>query len=120
LTEDEARDAVTLIRRVLSEEGASSAGTIDFGMARTAETILKARERELKLAERRRELVPLANVREHVNKAFVGYRQALQRIPSRCCADMAAQLGCDAGDLERLMQKAIQAQLNELSAPLVR
>ena len=49
-TEQDAADAVTLIRRILSEEGAESAGQIDFGMARIAETILKARERELKMA----------------------------------------------------------------------
>ncbi|CAN0342174.1 unnamed protein product, partial [Phaeothamnion confervicola] len=46
-TEQDAVDAITLIRRVLTEEGADSTSTIDFGMARTAETILKAREREL-------------------------------------------------------------------------
>ena len=41
-TEDDARAAVSLVRQVLQEEGAYSSGTIDFEMARTAETILRA------------------------------------------------------------------------------
>ncbi len=48
-TEQDAADAITLIRRILAEEGADSSGEIDFGMARIAETNLKARERELKV-----------------------------------------------------------------------
>lgn len=119
-TEQDAVDAVTLIRRVLAEEGADSSGEIDFGMARIAETILKARERELKMAERRKELVPLAKVREHVSRAFIGFRQAVQRLPSRHVAAIAAELGCDAGALDAALSKAIAAELDGLSTPLVR
>ena len=119
-SEDEARAAVHLIARVLQEEGAESAGTIDFGMARTAETILKARERDLKIAERRKELVPLALVKGHIEKAFVGYRQAVQRLPSRFAAQMAADVGCEAGALDAALSKVIATVLDELSAPVVR
>ena len=119
-TEQDATDAVTLIRRILSEEGADSSGEIDFGMARIAETILKARERELKMAQRRKELVPLDRVREHVSRAFMGYRQAMQRLPSRHAAAIAAELGCDPARLEAAMAKAIREDLDALSAPVVR
>lgn len=119
-TEQDAADAITLIRRILSEEGADSSGEIDFGMARIAETILKARERELKMAQRRKELVPLDRVREHVSRAFIGFRQAVQRLPSRHVAAIAAELGCDAGALEAALSKAIAAELDGLSAPVVR
>lgn len=119
-TEQDAADAVTLIRRILSEEGAESTGQIDFGMARIAETILKARERELKMAQRRKELVPLERVREHVSRAFIGFRQAVQRLPSRHVAAIAAELGCDAGALDAALSKAIAAELDGLSAPVVR
>lgn len=119
-TEEDAADAITLIRRILAEEGADSSGEIDFGMARIAETILKARERELKMAQRRKELVPLDRVREHVSRAFIGFRQAVQRLPSRHVAAIAAELGCDAGALEAALSKAIAAELDGLSAPVVR
>jgi len=119
-TEQDAADAITLIRRILAEEGADSSGEIDFGMARIAETILKVKERELKMAQRRKELVPLDRVREHVSRAFIGFRQAVQRLPGRHAASIAAELGCDAGALEAAMAKAIQEELSALSAPVVR
>jgi hypothetical protein len=59
----------------------SGEGEITFNQARTADSILKARERELKMAERRKELVNLDRVREHVSKAFISLRQVFQRLP---------------------------------------
>lgn len=119
-TEGDARAAVELIRRVLSEEGADSAGVIDFSMTRTAESILKVRERDLKIAERRKELVPLTAVKAHVGKAFIGYRQAIQRLPSRFAAQMAADVGCETTALDAALSRAIEMVLTELSAPVVR
>ena len=118
-TEGEAREAVALIARVLQGEGVAT-GDIDFNAARTAETILKTYERDLKIAERRKELVPLAAVKLHVEKAFIGYRQAIQRLPSRHVPEMAATLGVDPGALDAALSKAIAAELDALSAPIVR
>ena len=118
-TEDDAKAAVALIARVLRAEGAT-ADEIGFGEARTADTILKAYERELKIAQRRKELVPLGRVREHVEKAFIGIRQAIQRLPSRHVAAIAAELGCEAAALDAALTKAIAAELDALSAPVVR
>lgn len=119
-TEADARAAVSLVRKVLQEEGADSVGTIDFGMARTAETILKSHERQLKMQERRKELVPLAAVKGHVERAFIGLRQAIQRLPSRHVAAIAAEIGCDPGKLDAALSKAIAAELDVLSSPVVR
>ena len=71
-----------------------AAGGLDFNLARTTVTVLKARERHLKIAERRKELVPLAAVKDHVSKAFIGYRQAMERMPARWASQIAATLGC--------------------------
>jgi hypothetical protein len=119
-TEDEARTAVSLVRQVLKEEGAYSSGTIDFEMARTAETILKSHERQLKMKERRKELVPLAAVKGHVERAFIGLRQTIQRLPSRHVASIAAEIGCDPSLLDAALSKAIAAELDVLSSPVVR
>lgn len=118
--EAEALDAVQLVKRVLQQEGGESASVVDFGMARTAESILKSRERELKLAERRKELVPVAQVRSHITKAFIGFRQAVQRIPARHAAAIAAELGVDTGKLDKALTKAIQIELEAMAAPVVR
>jgi DNA-binding MarR family transcriptional regulator len=121
-TEDEARAAVGLILKVLRAEGSSvdDLAEVDFGMARTADTILKAYERDLKMAQRRKELVPLATVKQHIEKAFIGYRQAIQRLPSRFAAQIAAEAGCDASTLDASLSKAIATVLDELSSPVVR
>lgn len=119
-SEAEAFDSVTLVKRVLQQEGEETGDKVDFQMARTAESVLKSRERALKLAERRKELVPIAEVRSHVAKAFVGFRQAIQRIPVRHAAAIAAELGVDAGKLDKALQRAIQVELEALSAPVVR
>jgi hypothetical protein len=119
-TEDDARAAVSLVRQVLQEEGAYSSGTIDFEMARTAETTLKSHERQLKMKERRKEFVPIASVKGHVERAFIGLRRAIQRLPSRHVAAIAAEIGCDPGKLEAALSKAIAAELDVLSSPVVR
>ncbi len=118
-TEADAAAAVAVIRRVLEPEGAV-VDEIRFPAARTADTILKAYQRDLAMAQKRKELVPLIKVMAHVDKAFIGYRQAIQRLPSRHAASMAAELGCEAAALDAALTKAIAAELNELSAPVVR
>ena len=52
-TPDDARAAVRLIEQVLADEGVASTRPVDFPAARLAETILKARDRSLRIAERR-------------------------------------------------------------------
>nr|USU31103.1 hypothetical protein NG677_17395 [Methylobacterium sp. OTU13CASTA1] len=121
-TEDDARAAVGLIIRVLRGEGSGLDDTaeVDFGMARTADTILKAYERDLSMAQKRKELVPLAKVKDHVERAFIGLRQAVQRLPSRHVAAMAAELQCDPAALDAALSKVIAVELDGLSAPVVR
>lgn len=119
-TPEDAKAAVALIARVLKGEGAVEVGEIDFDMARTADTILKAYQRDLAMAQKRKELVPLAHVKQHVDKGFIGIRQVIQRMPSRHVPEMAAALGCDATLLDTLMSKMIATELYVLSAPVVR
>lgn len=119
-TEQDALTAVTLVKRVLEQDSTGKPEGVDLSMARTAESILKSRERELKLAERRKELVPIADVRAHVSKAFTGFKMTMQRIPVRHAGAIAAALGVDAGKLEKLLDAAIRSELEALSAPVVR
>src|SRR3954451_2783840 len=106
---DDAREAVSLIARVLQEEGGAAVGVVDFGAARTAETILKARERDLNIAQKRGELVPAAAVAKYVGEQFVKFKQAVQRIPARFSAQLAGELGCDPHQLDAVLSKTIAA-----------
>jgi hypothetical protein len=120
-TEAEASAAVGLIRNVLRAEGHAGAdGAIDYADARTADTILKAHERDLKMARLRKEQVPIKHVRPHIEKCFHGYKQAVLRIPDRFAAEMAAELCCDETQLRNSLGRVIRIVLGELSAPVVR
>jgi hypothetical protein len=114
-----AYDAVQLVKDVISQEGGDDKSLVDFGMARTAESILKSRERELKLRMRRGELVEISRVRDHVQKAFIAYRQSIQRLPARHAASIAAEVGCDPAALDKALQRVIQTELELMSAPVV-
>jgi hypothetical protein len=63
--------------------------------------------------------VPLKHVQKHVERIFIGVRQAIQHIPARHCSQIAAKLGCDQMVLEAELTRAITAELNELSSPVV-
>lgn len=119
-TVEDAAEAVALIAQILREEGVEAPDSVDYNAARTAETILKARERHLKILQRRKELVPLVQQQKHVSDAIVSIRQVIQRLPSRHGASMAAELGVDAGDLDRVLSRAIAAELEELSRPITK
>ena len=114
-TPGDAAEAVALIAQILREEGVEADGAVDYNAARTAETILKARERHLKILQRRKELVPLVQQQKHTSDAIVAIRQIWQRMPSRHGAAMAAELGVSATDLDRVLSRAIAADLDEMS-----
>lgn len=120
-TQEQAVAAVTLVRRVLEEEGRKVGdGGVTFDDARTAETILKAREKAQSIAKEAGELLPCDEVIRHVASAFSNYKKALLELPSRIGAQMAAELGCDVGELDRALTKALHDHLNSLAAPVVR
>lgn len=119
-TPADAREAVRLVEQVLAEEGAPIEGPIDYPAARLAETILKARDRALRIAERSKRLVSMEAVKAHVARAFVGFRQTIQRMPSRHVPEMAARLGVDPGVLQTELDRMVADTLAEMSAPVVR
>lgn len=120
VTIEDARDALSLIRRVLAEEGRGMAGAPTFDDVRTAETILKARERAQAIAIADGEHIRRAPAFRQVEEAFAGFRKELQAFPARYGAQIAARLGCDVGDLDAELSAAIREFLATLSAPVVR
>lgn len=119
-TLEDAQEAVALIRRILAEEGRAIEGAPTFDDVRSADLILKARERALSLAVQEGELTPTRPALKHIAEAFSGYKRELQAMPARLGAQMAAEIGCDVGALDRALTKAIREYLEMLSAPVVR
>lgn len=112
-TEDDAREAINLIARVLQEEGAPELRTIDFDAARTAETILKARERDLRMQVARGKLVDAERVGKVAFDVARRARDAWMNWPSRVAPLIAASLGCDQVNLAVELENHVRQHLAE-------
>lgn len=120
VTLDDAREAVSLIRRVLREEGRELSGPLSYDDVRTAETILKARKHAQEIAVSEQELIRKAPVMRHVEEAFAAFRKELQALPARYGAQIAAEAGCEVAAVDVALSKVIREFLESLSAPVVK
>jgi len=90
--------------------GAAGSG---FHNARTANEVLKAQERKLRLEERRGQLVDKARALLLVHRLAKEERYAILAWPARVAAEMAAELGVDAHRLQTMMDARLRAHLAE-------
>ncbi|WP_245516567.1 hypothetical protein [Methylobacterium segetis] len=117
-TEDEARDAISLIARVLGEEGVPDDGKgIDFGKARTAELILKARQRSLDQAEQEGRLVDRSAAEKLFFETARDMRDAWLSWPARIGIELADELGIDARFLTPALTRQVHRHLAEMGEP---
>ena len=110
-TRADARAAVSLIREVLAEEGRPITGRPTFDDVRTVETVLKSRERALKLEQRRSDLISKDWAKQAAFAFMRQERDALILLPSRISATLAAELNCDSHALEAALNREIAAHL---------
>ena len=82
-----------------------------FHDARTANEVLKAQERRLRLDERRGKLVEKARALLLVHRLAKEERDAILAWPARVAAEMAAELGVDAHRLQTMMDTRLRAHL---------
>ena len=92
---------------------APSAGGSSFHNARTANEMLKAQERKLRLDERRGQLVEKARALMLVHRLAKEERDAILDWPARIAAELAAELGVDAHRLQTLMDARLRQHLAE-------
>ncbi len=90
-----------------------SAGGSSFHNARTANEMLKAQERKLRLDERRGQLVEKARALMLVHRLAKEERDAILAWPARVAAELAAELGVDAHRLQTLMDARLRQHLAE-------
>ena len=90
-----------------------SAGGSSFHNARTANEMLKAQERKLRLDERRGQLVEKARALILVHRLAKEERDAILAWPARIAAELAAELGVDAHRLQTLMDTRLRQHLAE-------
>jgi hypothetical protein len=108
--------AVGAVRDTLREQGEPvAAGGMTFMQARTANEVLKAQERRLRLQQMKGELVDRAKAVAQVFRLARDERDAWVNWPARVAAMMAAELEVDPHQLHTVLERQVREHLNELA-----
>lgn len=108
--------AVEAVRDTLREAGEPpTACGMNYVTARTANEVIKAQERRLRLGKLKGELVDHAKATTTVFMLARRERDAWVQWPARVAALIAAELGVDAHLMETVLDKHVRQHLGELS-----
>lgn len=106
-----AAPAVAPLAPAASPDPLPRAAQNTFHDARTANEVLKAQERRLRLDERKGKLVDKARALLLVHRLAKEERDAILAWPARVAAEMAADLGVDAHRLQTMMDTRLREHL---------
>jgi len=109
------RAAVDAVQKTLRESGDKVEGDVTFLRARTANEVIKAQERSVRLAKIKGELVDRARAVTTVFGLARRERDAWVQWPARVAALMAADLQIDPHQMETVLEKHVRRHLAELS-----
>ena len=109
--------AITSVAETLREAGEApeSGGEMSFMRARMANEVLKAQTARVRLQKMKGELVDRGKTTAHVFDLARQERDAWLNWPPRVAANMAAELGVEAHELERVLDKYLRQQLSEMA-----
>ena len=113
--------ALESVRETLRETGDPhgaepiAAGGPSFLQARTANEVLKAQERKLRLQRLKGELIDRARATAQVFTLARQERDAWVQWPARVAADLAASLGLETHTVQVELETAVKAHLAELA-----
>ena len=108
--------ALGAVRDTLREHGEPiAAGAMTFMQARTANEVLKAQERRLRLQQMKGELVDRAKTVAQVFRLARDERDAWVNWPARVAAMMAGELEVDPHQLHTVLERHVRNHLSELA-----
>ena len=108
--------AVGAVRETLREHGEPVvAGAMTFMQARTANEVLKAQERRVRLQRMKGELIDRAKATAQVFRLARDERDAWVNWPARVTAMMAAELGLEQHQLHTVLERHVRDHLGELA-----
>jgi hypothetical protein len=108
--------ALGAVRDTLREQGEPiAAGATTFMQARTANEVLKAQERRLRLQQMKGELVDRAKAVAQVFKLAREERDSWVNWPARVAAMIAAELEVDPHQLHTVLERHVRDHLAELA-----
>lgn len=112
--------AVAAVGETLREQGlggGSGSGGTTFLQARTANEVLKAQERRLRLQKLKGELVERDRAAALVFRLAREEREAWITWPARVAALMASELGVEVAAMQKILEDHVRSHLEELAAP---
>jgi hypothetical protein len=109
--------AIGAVNETLKEQGLppASGGGMTYLQARTANEVLKAQERKLRLQKLKGELIDRARAVALVFRLARQERDAWAGWPARIAAIVAADLGVDAHRMQTVLETHVRAHLGELA-----
>ena len=108
--------AIGAVRETLREHGEPvSAGAMTFMQARTANEVMKAQERRVRLQRMKGELIDRAKALAHVFRLARDERDAWVNWPARVAAMMAAELGLEQHQVHTVLERHVRNHLSELA-----
>jgi hypothetical protein len=108
--------AVGAVRDTLKEQGEPvGAGAMTYMQAHTANEVLKAQERRLRLQQIKGELVDRSKAVAQVFRLARDERDAWVNWPARAAAIIAAELEVDSHRLHGVLERQVRAHLAELA-----
>jgi len=108
--------ALSAVGDTLREQGlAVPGGGTTFLQAKTANEVLKAQERRLRLQKMKGELIDRARATALVFRLAREARDSWVNWPSRAAALMAAELGVEAAGMQKALEIHVRAHLDELA-----
>jgi len=107
--------ALGAVRNTLREHGEPiAAGAMTFMQARTANEVLKAQERRVRLQRMKDELIDQAKTVAHVFRLARDERDAWANWPARVAAMIAAELEVDPHQVHTVLERHVRDHLAEL------
>lgn len=110
--------AVSAVGETLKEQGMAAAptgGGTTFLQAKTANEVLKAQERRLRLQKLKGELIDRARALSLVFRLARQERDVWVNWPARVAALMAADLGVDPAAMQKALETHVRSQLDDLA-----
>ena len=108
--------ALESVRETLRDRGEEPApGSPSFLQARTANEVLKAQERKLRLQQLKGELIDRARATAQVFTLARQERDAWAQWPARVAADLAAELALETHTVQTALETAVKDHLTELA-----
>src|SRR6056297_2715302 len=114
--------AVSAVGETLREQGIAAppaGGGTTFLQAKTANEVLKAQERRIRLARLKGELVDRDRATALVFRLAREERDAWVNWPARVAALMAAELGTETAAMQKVLEAHVRANLEELAQPRI-